>query len=279
MFNYSCLVVLLSSAFMVLSSCQSEQKSDKKEVKTPVFSFKKTQQQFKKASEGCQGDSSECASIEIDYTQFQENTPAFQRINDSILYYVKTTLSLEDSKISPLVSLEDLGNRFIQDYNEYTAEAKIRAEEDNSDPWITPWDIETTVQVNYESPQAVSLTMSNYAYTGGAHPNSNVTLLTYSSITGKPIKIKDLIKNRTKFNKLAEQKFRETNEIAPQDNLNDKGFFWDGKFQLPANIGLVPEGLYFFYNSYEIAAYAVGPTDFVLTWEELGDLVDVSTIK
>jgi hypothetical protein len=93
------------------------------------------------------------------------------------------------------------------------------------------------------------------------------------------LRFKDLIKDRTKLNKRVEQKFREINEIGPHDNLNEKGFFWDGKFQLPANIGLVPEGVQFFYNSYEIAAYAVGPTEFVLTWEELGDLLDLSKVK
>lgn len=279
MFKYSCLVVLLLSAFFSLTSCQSDQKLAKNQIETPVFSFKKTQEQFKKASEGCQGDSTECASIEIDYPQFQEETAAFQKINDSILFYVKTTLALEDDQVARTTSLEDLGNRFIQDYNEYTAEAKVTAEENSSDPWITAWSIETSAQVNYESPQAVSISIGNFAYTGGAHPNSNITLLTYSSITGKPIKIKDLFKNKTQLNRLAEQKFRETHELSAKDNLNDKGFFWDGKFQLPANIGLVPEGLNFFYNSYEIAAYVFGPTDFVLTWEELGDLVDLSKIK
>jgi hypothetical protein len=272
-------MVALATVLISSWSCQNQKNEPESEPSTIVFSYAKTQAQFAKASEGCQSDSNECASIVIDYPQFKEQTPGFQKINDSILQQIKKSLSLEDDKIGRNTSLEDLGNLFVQDYNEYTAEAKTRAEEESTEPFITPWSIEISGEVTYESPKVISIALNNYAYTGGAHPNSNVSLFIYNVHTGQLLRFKDLIKDRTKLNKRVEQKFREINEIGPHDNLNEKGFFWDGKFQLPANIGLVPEGVQFFYNSYEIAAYAVGPTEFVLTWEELGDLLDLSKVK
>lgn len=279
MFNPKYPVLTLAILLFTFSSCQPEKPKAEKTVDKNKFVFKKEQQHFAKASDGCKSDSAECATIEMNFPQFKEKGAIFQQINDSILHYVKTALTFEDEEIEASMNLNDLGNRFIQDYNEYTAESKLQATEDNSDPFITGWSIETEGQVTFESPKAVSISLSNYTYTGGAHPNSNITLLNYSVLTGKPLKIKDLVSNQSKLVQLAEQKFRKTLELAANANLNDQGYFWDGKFQLPANFGIVEEGLLFFYNSYEIAAYAVGPTDFVLTWEELGDLLDMSKLK
>ena len=270
-------IAIVATLFVSLSNCQSPKVEEKMPAEEPTFSYQKEQQQFKKASDGCKSDSNECAIIEIDFPQFKEPGAVFKQINDSILHYIKTSLSPED--MGNVATLDDLGNRFIQDYNEYTAEAKTRAEEDDSEPFITPWSIETYGTVTFESPKLVSIELSTYSYTGGAHPNTTVTLLNYDTKTGKAITIKDLVKDQRKLVQLAEKKFRETHEIAPNASLNEQGFFWDGKFQLPQNIGLSGEGIWFFYNSYEIAAYAVGPTEFVLSWEELGDLVNTSKVK
>ena len=43
---------------------------------------------------------------------------------------------------------------------------------------------------------------------------------------------------------------------------------------MPANVGVVAEGIRFFYNAYEVAPYAVGAGDVLLTWDQLGALAD-----
>lgn len=278
MFKSAYRLLTLATLFFLFSNCQP-QKPEIEEKTAPAFRYKKEQHHFSKASEGCKTDSNECAIVAMNYPQFKEDGAVFARINDSILHYVKASLTFEDEKLSNDMDLDALGNRFIQDYNEYSAEAKTRAEEDNSELFITPWNIETDGAIIFESPKVVSIRLDEYAYTGGAHPNSNTALLMYSTSTGKPMKLKDLVKNQAQLERLVEKKFRETHELAPNANLNDKGFFWEGKFQLPANIGIVAEGMLFFYNSYEIAAYAVGPTGFVLSWEELGTLIDTNKLK
>jgi Protein of unknown function (DUF3298) len=42
---------------------------------------------------------------------------------------------------------------------------------------------------------------------------------------------------------------------------------------LPKNFELQEEGIYFWYNPFEAAAYALGPTDFTISYSELGKLV------
>jgi hypothetical protein len=43
---------------------------------------------------------------------------------------------------------------------------------------------------------------------------------------------------------------------------------------MPMQWCVVPEGVRFIYNPYEIAAYALGQTDITLTWAQLGSLAD-----
>jgi hypothetical protein len=45
---------------------------------------------------------------------------------------------------------------------------------------------------------------------------------------------------------------------------------------MPMMYCLVSEGVRFIYNPYEVAPYAVGQTDILLTWEQLGKLADKS---
>lgn len=43
---------------------------------------------------------------------------------------------------------------------------------------------------------------------------------------------------------------------------------------MPLNFAVTTEGVEFYYNPYEVAAYVFGPTDILFTWEQLGRLAD-----
>jgi hypothetical protein len=45
--------------------------------------------------------------------------------------------------------------------------------------------------------------------------------------------------------------------------------FENDQFFLPDNFAIVEEGITFFYNSYEIAPYAMGATELILRYDEL----------
>jgi hypothetical protein len=70
--------------------------------------------------------------------------------------------------------------------------------------------------------------------------------------------------------KIAEQIFRKVKEIPDTASLNENYFeFPDDTFQLNKNYGFKKEGIVFYYNNYEIAPYAAGPTDVVIAYEHL----------
>lgn len=65
---------------------------------------------------------------------------------------------------------------------------------------------------------------------------------------------------------LAEKKVREE-----KSDVFKQGFEFDDifKFALPANYGLTPEGIFLYYEHYEIMPYALGATEITLNFEEL----------
>ena len=54
----------------------------------------------------------------------------------------------------------------------------------------------------------------------------------------------------------------------------EAGFtFPNGAFTLPRQWGATENGLIFYFNSYEIAPYSEGPTEFALPWSALREII------
>lgn len=112
------------------------------------------------------------------------------------------------------------------------------------------------------------------SYTGGAHPNASTSIITYDLKTGNPLGIGDLLSNPDAVLPLLEKAYL-ADKGKPEGNLGELLFpEMNGKLPLPKNTAVDPNGIRFVYNSYEVAPYAVGPADLLLTWEQLGDLAD-----
>jgi hypothetical protein len=78
--------------------------------------------------------------------------------------------------------------------------------------------------------------------------------------------------------RIAENKFRTVKGIKPGMTLHDAGsfFFKNDTFALNDNFWIGPKGITFFYNPYEIASYAMGTTELLLTYGEIRDLIKPS---
>ncbi|MCU0349186.1 MAG: DUF3298 and DUF4163 domain-containing protein, partial [Saprospiraceae bacterium] len=135
------------------------------------------------------------------------------------------------------------------------------------------WEVSVTGEVGLHTPKLAAITLGSYSYAGGAHPNSFISVLNIDLKTGKSLTWQDLLTDQKAVEALAEKAFKKARELPQDANLTDEGFFWGGEFELPMNFELQEEGIYCWYNPFEAAAYALGPTDFLLSYEELGKLV------
>ncbi|MBI4890800.1 MAG: DUF3298 domain-containing protein [Acidobacteria bacterium] len=136
--------------------------------------------------------------------------------------------------------------------------------------------------ITYFDRRAAEILLSNSAFLcieitteefhGGAHPNSRREYLNFRPATGERVDLPQLLLPgaQPKLLALAEKRFRAERALEENQNLTEAGFtFENGQFKLSGQWGADTRGLLFFYNPYDVAPYALGPTRLHLPFSEL----------
>ncbi len=214
----------------------------------------------------CGSDTNNCAKVIASYPMVK-GTPAGvgKNINDSILEFVKYSITtFQPDPGQNNITIADLVDEFFEEYKIFT--------EDYPD-FEMPWSVEIRGKLLYQSDRVVSFEMEEYSFTGGAHPNYNITLFNFDLIKGQTIRLEDFITDQEKLKAIASEKFREERQIKKGDSFESAGFLFGDAFTLPANFALTKEGLYLFYNPYEVGAYVLGPTAFTIPYQEIESIM------
>lgn len=119
----------------------------------------------------------------------------------------------------------------------------------------------------YAGKSFVSARDEAYYFTGGAH-GFGVTVFTVVRIKdGKPVEgWKSLFTDTAAALKIAEMAFRQLKKI-PEGTPTSQEWFWSGQFYLTDNFAFTEQGLLFYYNQYEIAPYAAGATELLISYD------------
>ena len=148
---------------------------------------------------------------------------------------------------------------FVEEFPEATAE----------------WSIEIEASMIYNTPAAVTIDITEFAYTGGAHPNSRRRLVSFDVSTGRMLGVDDLTIDVEALTSLTEQLLRADRGLEPDADLESAGFWFPEEgFTLPDNVGVVEDGLVFHWDAYEIAPYSMGPIDVTVPAEDLATVID-----
>lgn len=246
---------------MFLVACQNKVDGEEGN-QTPVTMDNPTQIVFTqdsliKQSSHCAIDSNKCAQFSLFYPYAKSGPTdlcvAFNRLQ---LKFLKNSLQQGESEAaSPSTNLEALADAFLADYDELLADAS---------PYEMPWELETTGAILFQNEKIVSVRLQQYNYTGGAHPNSYTTLWMLDKQTGEALDFKYMGTNTDSLLVIAEEAFRSVIDLPREKRLEEAGFFLGETFFLPQNYAWVKEGLLLYYNTYEIAPYAVGPTEVII---------------
>ena len=260
---------LFLSGMLFATGCKPSGQGAGVQSKTPgpadaALTFE--QREFNRQSPGCEQDSNQCARVSAVYPLAVAGPEeAARRINDTIGMYLRISLAVFAPAPEDIPeSLDSIADNFLKEYE------TVMAEEDGLGQ---AWSVELDGQVLYQSENLVSVELNTYSYAGGAHPNSFVYLINFDAVTGKALHLNDIVRDTARLRELAEVHFREARELGVDESLSDAGFFWGESFALPENYALTEEGLYFYYNPYEIAAYVVGPTSFTISREQMAGLL------
>ncbi len=221
-----------------------------------------------KKSGPCEQDSlsSQCATYSVEYPVITGllGEQATAQINENIKSTIFDYAFLTEKPESFQSLIEELSTEYasiLKEYPNYSAS----------------WSMEINSDIIYQDSSFISVASTIYSYTGGAHPNSYQVYRSFDLATGNPITLADILipEYEDELNQAAEIEFRMLKEIPPNEELKDKGYFFEGgNFLLNDNFAIINKSLIFYFNPYEIAPYAVGPTELELKLTDYINLIN-----
>ncbi len=256
-------IILFLSAILNFISCESKSPTEN-DLKYAIV-------KYEKQSEGCDSlREDNCAKIKIEFPQITslENKLVKEKINKSISDLFSQNV-LGGTKSD---DLETMMNAFIEEYEAFTMEFP-----DSYQAWF----IERTGEVKMNKDNIFSIDFLDYSFTGGAHPNTFVAFKNYNVSNGEEIKLDEIItaNKLDELTSIAEAEFRKLKELTSEADLGQAGFWFENnKFYLNENFLIRDSSLVFYYNNYEITAYAFGPTELEIPYSKIKNLIRENSI-
>ncbi len=245
-------LALLSLVFYACTTTRTEEK------KVPVSYTTETLRT--ESSGGCASDTP-CAYYAVTY-------PVFSGLDTSVSVALQKSIDKAVSMSNPEATgqtMKQMGDGFIRDFEEF---------KNDIPEFSAGWSYKADIEVEVLTDTLLSLSVQEEYYTGGAHGGHGVYYINIDPRSGRQFTLDNMFKPGYKepLTAVAEKVFRQVRELPDTASLGDNFFeFPDDQFQLNENYGFKQEGIVFFYNNYEIAAYAAGPTELLIPYEELKD--------
>lgn len=192
--------------------------------------------------------------VEINIPEATGNDVVSTAINNTLSQLIINSLNANELDGPKPKNIEEGIDSFNNEFNRFKADFPDS---------VVAWEAQIDGEVMYQSPDIISMSITTYMNTGGAHGNLNISFLNFNAQTGKQLKNEDLLENYLAFTKIAKTYFDE--EIADKKEL----YFEPENFKLPENIGFNEEGVILLYNTYEVAPYSSGITEIHIPWSEL----------
>ena len=197
------------------------------------------------------------ALVEINIPSAEGESPLSKSFNNTLENHIAGMLSFSEPDTPPL-PLEEAIELFDKEYSEFKSEMTETA---------LRWEALFDGEVIYQSSEVITVAINGYLNTGGAHGNMNISLYNFDGKSGELLNVDDLIDDIDALTEFVQPYFEK--EIKQQGEAELEDYFFGEPFHLPANIGLNDEGVLFLYNTYEIAPYAMGITEFTISFDEI----------
>jgi hypothetical protein len=200
-----------------------------------------------------------CPMVSFDIPKALGITKTSKAINTALEEELIFLLSFDEE--TDVTSVDDAMQSFK---NGYVALQQLYTNES------TAWEAKIDGKVTYENAEFITIELDAYLFTGGAHGYISKQLLNFDKNKGVQLENWELFKDAEDFRAFAEEKFRQSEQIPNDKSINYTGFmFEEDAFYLPENIGFTKDGLKLLYNPYEVASYADGPIELILTHKEV----------
>lgn len=248
---------------LILPACRTGDSAGSGPDRPVAFEMRVVESTEGKCGEGA---ASACARFRVEYPEITRapNADALAALNQAVRWKL-----LKPELWAPAPSPQDMADFFFAQWRGTRAAFPDAAS-------TAGWFLDIRLRVIHQDHRLISLESAEQAYTGGAHPNSATRYSSFDLSDGRPLTLDDLLLDgrSAKLNEIAERRFRELHEVPQERSLADAGFWFEGgAFALNDNFAVTDAGLLFRFDPYEVAAYALGPTELLLTPEDLEGLV------
>lgn len=256
-----------------VSSCgkddtNKDAKSDTKDSKTTenIKSEKLefVMKEFSKSHNDCNRDSVGCSYVSYKYPEIL-NEDIKTNVNGTIMSYLRDSIYyVEDEQ-----SNKDLNELAVKFFAEYDTIMSV------TDGMESTYALDVNSEVISETEDDFTVSVSYYINTGGAHPNSLLKYMVFNKKSGNLMTLEDILNPgyETQLNKLIDGAFRKEKGLSPEDDLTKKGNLFENKITFNNNFTVTNDSLKFYYNNYEIAAYAYGPTEISIPLSDLKEFL------
>lgn len=212
-------------------------------------------------------DSSQCTSFYLSYPVFSKKWFSSAAVDSINAQVYRAMVGTEDK------TAEAMAEDFLAGYRDYLVERDsiARAENDSTMAGYVPvWYYNAECQVEVNGPKILVTVLKFSQYEGGAHGMYGHLYANYEVASGKRFALEDVFSDTLALASKITECFIQQNELDASVPLCDQGYFIDQQWlPLTDNFALLPQGVTFHYNVYEIAPYAAGELSVVVPYELL----------
>ncbi|PWH83758.1 DUF3298/DUF4163 domain-containing protein [Algibacter marinivivus] len=193
--------------------------------------------------------------VEVNIPEANGNKIVSNQINNKIQNTVISALHIGNPDEITSASIEESITAFNNEFKVFKTDFPESSQ---------LWEAQIDGEIIHQSSELISIALTSYTNTGGAHGILNISFLNFDSKTGQSLKNNQLFSDVDAFKEVAKPYFNKV--------LTEKNIILDNTlFQLPANIGYTEDGIVLLYNTYEVAPYSDGIIEFAIPYDEVED--------
>ncbi len=204
------------------------------------------------------------AKIDLEYPVFTSGDSLLvKRLNRMVQSMMFASIYESEN----FTNLDDFANNFIKTYLAFRKENETA---------VASWEITRKIEVSYPSAKYLTLRYEEYSFSGGAHGSNTIFYNLVNRKNRRVLAPEDVVKpeNIEKLTYLVYKYFLVARNLPANTDLAAEGFwFTDNKFTITDNFGYVDGFYIFYYNPYEVAPYAWGPTEVKIPEAEIEPLL------
>jgi hypothetical protein len=252
-------VCLLLLGFLLISSCSVDRRAAGPVAKYLVEHRSRT-------FGTCDSTDTPCVTVRFSYPALQDGMPP--GVRDSIRAYIDGLMFASLDNRRSAIPFDTLVEELVQQYRSLRKEFP---------DYSLPWSLERTMSFLADTGGIVSLRFEESSFLGGAHGMETVRLASFDASLGARLRLEQIFLPGFEGALVAEvgRAFRRVRQVPEGQTLADAGFWIEeGRFPLGTNFAIDAGDIVFYYNAYEIAPYALGPTEVHVGFDGLAAIID-----